>query len=62
MSRCIQFAAIGLMGALSTAAVAQTPSRPATFCNPVDLPYRFMPKPPVMRMAADPCVVLYKNE
>ncbi|HEY0257412.1 MAG TPA: family 43 glycosylhydrolase, partial [Candidatus Methylacidiphilales bacterium] len=38
------------------------PSRPPTFCNPVDLPYRFQLKPPVRREAADPTMVVYKNE
>lgn len=38
------------------------PANPPTFCNPVDLPYRFQPKPPVRREAADPTMVIYQNE
>jgi len=42
--------------------VAPKPARPATFCNPIDLPYRFQLKEPVRREAADPSVVFYKGE
>lgn len=38
--------------------------RPATFCNPIDLNYRFRPKDdkPSRREAADPTMVLFNNE
>ena len=36
--------------------------RPATFCNPVDLPYSFQPERPTYRVAADPAVVVFKGE
>ena len=51
-----------LIGSLGATAGAQTPAGPATFCNPIDLPYRFMLKGVPMRMAADPSIVVYKNE
>ena len=37
-------------------------SRPPTFCNPLDIPYRFQFGDPVRREAADPTMVIYKNE
>jgi xylan 1,4-beta-xylosidase len=41
---------------------ARAYDRPATFCNPLDLDYRFQPDDPVRREAADPAVVLYDHE
>jgi hypothetical protein len=37
-------------------------SRRPTFCNPMDLPYRFQLKQPIRREAADPTMAVYKNE
>jgi len=37
-------------------------SRLPTFCNPLDLPYRFQLQGIVRREAADPTMVIYKNE
>lgn len=37
-------------------------TRLPTFCNPLDLPYRFQAKPPSHREAADPTMVVFKNE
>ena len=37
-------------------------SPPATFCNPLELPYRFQLEQPVRREAADPTMVFYKGE
>jgi hypothetical protein len=39
---------------------AQSAKRPLTFCNPLDLPYRFR-LDGSQREAADPVIVLYKN-
>lgn len=44
------------------AVFADTPSRPQTFCNPLDVAYRFQTKPPSRREAADPTMVWYHNE
>jgi len=41
---------------------ADVPTTPKTFCNPVDLPYRFRPEQPPRREAADPTMVFYKGE
>jgi xylan 1,4-beta-xylosidase len=38
------------------------PTIPRTFCNPIDLPYRFTLKMPSRREAADPTLVFYKGE
>jgi xylan 1,4-beta-xylosidase len=42
--------------------LADAPSRPKTFCNPLDVAYRFQTKPPSHREAADPTMVRYHNE
>ncbi len=57
-SRALIFSLILLPG-LSLRA---EPERPATFCNPMDLPYRFQLEPAVRREAADPTLVVFKNE
>jgi hypothetical protein len=36
--------------------------RPATFCNPLNLPYRFRLEPPSRREAADPTLVRFQGE
>lgn len=36
--------------------------RPSTFCNPLDLPYRFQLEAPSRREAADPTMVRFNNE
>jgi hypothetical protein len=36
--------------------------RPATFCNPLDLDYRFQLDEPTRREAADPAVVFFDHE
>src|SRR5262245_9707229 len=36
--------------------------RPATFCNPLDLEYRFQLNAPSRREAADPTLVRFKDE
>jgi hypothetical protein len=38
------------------------PSREKTYCNPMNLSYRFQLQPVSRREAADPTMVLYKNE
>src|ERR1700691_5084050 len=52
-----------LLGSLLFCGVAgaDNGNRPPTFCNPLDLPYRFE-SDPVRREAADPTMVIYKNE
>jgi xylan 1,4-beta-xylosidase len=42
--------------------VAGVTERPATFCNPLDLDYRFQPDGPVRREAADPAIVYFDHE
>jgi len=39
---------------------AQT--EPNTFCNPLNLDYRFVTTEPSHRTAADPVITLYKND
>ena len=54
---------VGIYLGLAHAAIAvEQTARPPTFCNPLDLPYRFELKPPVRRTAADPSVVVYQHE
>ena len=36
--------------------------RQATYCNPIDLPYRFRPEAPSRREAADPTMMTYHGE
>lgn len=33
-----------------------------TFCNPINIDYRFSITPPSMREAADPCIITFNNE
>ena len=52
---------------LATALVACLPApglaeQPQTFCNPLDLDYRFQLDAPSRREAADPAVVFYDHE
>ncbi|HEX4140042.1 MAG TPA: discoidin domain-containing protein [Candidatus Methylacidiphilales bacterium] len=47
---------------LSVVSAGADAPRPATFCNPVNLPYRFQLKGAVRREAADPTMVIYKGE
>jgi xylan 1,4-beta-xylosidase len=47
---------------LHMAVAVEPATRPPTFCNPLDLPYRFGLKPPAVRTAADPTVVVYHHE
>jgi len=54
--------ALGLLLSFRMSATGNDGGRPPTFCNPLDLPYKFQPKPPVRREAADPTMVVYKNE
>ena len=44
------------------AQTASGQSREKTYCNPVNLAYRFRPETPSRREAADPTMVVYKNE
>src|SRR5260221_9919758 len=37
-------------------------AQPSTFCNPLNLPYRFSLESPSRREAADPTIVRWKNE
>ena len=53
--------ALGSVTTLSGPALSEQ-TRPKTFCNPVDLPYRFQLDKPVRREAADPTVVFFKGE
>jgi xylan 1,4-beta-xylosidase len=41
---------------------AKAANAPSTFCNPLDLDYRFQPSPPSRREAADPALVYFDNE
>jgi xylan 1,4-beta-xylosidase len=41
---------------------ANPPERPQTFCNPLDLPYRFQLDAPSRREAADPTLVRFNRE
>ena len=44
------------------AQMASSHSREKTYCNPVNLSYRFQLQPPSRREAADPTMVVYKKE
>jgi len=51
--------------ALATVAHGQLPAqshRSQTYCNPVDLPYRFRLEAPSRREAADPTIMTYRGE
>lgn len=50
-----------IIGCAFTPFTAVAESRPATFCNPIDLPYRFQEPDGTYRSAADPAVVLFQN-
>ena len=41
---------------------ATAEQRPATYCNPLDLDYRFQLDEPTRREAADPAVVYFDHE
>lgn len=43
-------------------AVARAAERPVTFCNPLNLPYRFQLETPSRREAADPALIRFNNE
>ena len=47
---------------ISFAAVVGAAERPKTFCNPIDLPYRFSLDAPSRREAADPNMVVFQGE
>ena len=49
---------------ITLSGISATPAadQPGTFCNPLDLDYRFQLDDPVRREAADPAVVRYNNE
>jgi len=49
-----------LMAASIVSAVAG--ERPATYCNPLDLDYRFQLDDPIRREAADPAALWYDHE
>ncbi|MDQ3089451.1 MAG: discoidin domain-containing protein [Acidobacteriota bacterium] len=51
---------IFLLVGLNFAVFAQT--KPNTFCNPLNLDYRFVTTEPSHRTAADPVITLYKND
>jgi hypothetical protein len=44
------------------ARAASPPDRPQTFCNPLDLPYRFQLQEPSRREAADPTLIRFQGE
>jgi len=43
-------------------APAAPPDRPRTFANPINIDYRFMIDPPSRREAADPVILVFKND
>jgi xylan 1,4-beta-xylosidase len=45
-----------------TSIPAQPPARPRTFANPINIDYRFMLDSPSRREAADPVILLFKDE
>ena len=55
--------ALGLFSFGATLVRADVPAnRPQTFCNPLDLPYRFQLQAPSRREAADPTLVAFHGE
>lgn len=55
-------AALILAGGVVAPAADDVDQSLPTYCNPVDLPYRFQLEKPVRREAADPSIVFYKGE
>jgi xylan 1,4-beta-xylosidase len=47
---------------IAISATAQSRAQKQTFCNPLNLPYKFQPGGDTRREAADPVIVLYKNK
>lgn len=60
-SRSIQFAIVFAVLSVVFAA-GKTADKARTFCNPINIDYRFALDGPSRREAADPEIVLYKNE
>ncbi|MGA9705815.1 family 43 glycosylhydrolase, partial [Pseudomonas sp.] len=54
--------ALGLSLSFRAAVAGDDGNRPPTFCNPLNLPYRFSLGGSVRREAADPTMVVFKNE
>src|SRR5438045_2094357 len=46
----------------SSQMVGGPPERPRTFANPINIDYRFMLNAPSRREAADPAIVLFKDD
>jgi len=61
---CLSLATLFASPLLLLAAPARAggADRPPTFCNPLDLPYRFQTGAPAWRTAADPAAIIYKGE
>ncbi|HTV42132.1 MAG TPA: family 43 glycosylhydrolase [Candidatus Sulfotelmatobacter sp.] len=57
-----RIAAVWVLGFLGCAITICAGAQPVTFCNPMDLDYRFQLDEPTRREAADPAVVLYRGE
>ena len=55
-------AVVLLLSGPATVPAASQSVRPQTFCNPLDLPYRFQLDTPSRREAADPTLVSFHNE
>jgi hypothetical protein len=53
---------VGCIVLAGSLAVTDAAERPATFCNPLDLDYRFQLDNPVRREAADPAIVFFKGQ
>src|SRR5579862_8542681 len=55
-------ASLAMLGTAQTSSYSATPGRPQTFCNPLNLPYRFQLEAPSRRESADPTLVRFKGE
>ncbi|MBS1875296.1 MAG: family 43 glycosylhydrolase [Acidobacteria bacterium] len=63
MSSIPRFATFCLLSAAGVCLLAAPPAKkPRTFANPINIDYRFMPDPPSRREAADPVMLLFRDE
>ncbi len=53
---------LALTIAAASVMMAAPPDRPRTFANPINIDYRFMLDSPSRREAADPVIVLFKDD
>jgi hypothetical protein len=60
--KSLSHALVGCFLVCTAQSYSATPNRPQTFCNPLNLPYRFQLDAPSRREAADPTMVRFNGE